>query len=273
LLALVYLDLARSALRVGIFIDFFMWATYLFLFVSLRYNLSFKLRALFILLAIPLLVVIQSVKEEYRQATWSGKKETGAGLITELAEKKEKERDDPFAKSEGVVRTVGRLNQGWHLGMVLRWVPKKEPFSNGEDFIGDIQAALLPRIFFPEKKMGGTQDKFYNYTGYKLVEGTSMTIGVLGDFYVNFGRWGSFIALFIFGAVIARLFQFFMQTYVLADPINIVWVPFLFTYLVRANNDFYFVFNSFVKGFLIFLLVNFLRKQFWPQRTFQNQSH
>ena len=143
-----------------------------------------------------------------------------------------------------MINTVGRLNQGWHLGMVLKRVPAKEPFSYGEDLLSDLEGIILPRIFYPDKKIIGSQDKFEKFTGHTLVGGTSMTIGVLGDFYINFGRWGSFIGLFIFGAIMARSFYWFIKKYVVTDPINIVWLPFLFSYLVRANNDFYIVANN-----------------------------
>jgi hypothetical protein len=264
LIGIIYLDLARNALQVGIFIDFFIWTTHLFFQATLNYNLSLKMRSLFIVMAVPLLVIIQSVKDDYRESTWSGKRQPGLDLITELASREQAKEEGPLTNSDGIVKTVGRLNQGWHLGKVLKWVPKNQPFADGEDLLGDVEGAMLPRILFPEKKMGGTQDKFHTYTGYKLTEGTSMTIGVLGDFYVNFGRWGSFVALFIFGAIISRLLYTFTYKYILPDPINIVWIPFLFSYMIRANNDFYFVFNSLVKGFLIFLFINYLRKQLWP---------
>ena len=86
-----------------------------------------------------------------------------------------------------------------------------------------------------------------------------MSIGILGDFYINFGWWGSVFMLFVFGAVIAKLLHFFIKYYVFNDPINIIWVPFLLSYLIRANNDFYIFFNCLLKGFLIFLVVNFIR--------------
>jgi len=266
LLVGVYMLLARDALQGGVFIDFFMWGAYLFFFISMRYNFSFKVRSTFILIAVPLLITIQAVKDEYRQQTWSGKEESGLGLLTDLA-RQNNGNDAPYASSDGVISTVGRLNQGWHLGMVLKHVPSKEPFSSGDDFISDLGGVLIPRIFSPDKKFIGSQDKFEKFTGHTLHGSTSMTIGVLGDFYINFGRWGSFIGLFIFGAVMARLFYGFVKKYVIPDPINIIWIPFLFSYLVRANNDFYMVTNSLVKGFLIFLFVNYLRKRFWPERS------
>lgn len=264
LMAVAYATLLRNALSGGVFIDIFMWCTYLFLMISLRHSFSFKIRSSFIIVALPVLILVQTIKKEYRAATWTGKRQSGIGLFKELAEKERQDAADPFASSKGVVNTVGRLNQGWHLGMVLKWVPKKEAFADGDDFLGDIVGTILPRIFFSDKKVIGSQDKFQKYTGHKLIGSTSMTIGVLGDFYINFGRWGAFIGLFIFGAIISRLLYLFIRNHVLPDPINIIWIPFLFSYLIRANNDFYIVINSFVKGYLIFLFVNFLRKLLWP---------
>lgn len=262
ILAFVYLDLIRTTLSQGIFVDFFVWSAYLFFIFCLRYRSSFLIRSAFIFLAIPVLVLIQSVKQDYRDATWSGKQQAGVESLSTLTRKNQKSDDNSFAQSDGVIKTVGRLNQGWHLGLVLRWVPKRQPFANGADFFGDIQGTLLPRVFFEDKKVIGGQDKFYKYTGHKLSTGTSMTIGILGDFFINFGRWGSFVGLFIFGAVVSKILSFFIRRHVLLDPINIIWIPFLFSYLVRANNDFYIVINSFVKGYLIFLAINFIRKQF-----------
>lgn len=266
LIALTFISLAGDALRVGIFIDFFIWSTYYFLVFSLKYKLSFVLRSFFALAAIPLLITIQSVKKEYREATWSGKQQADLETLSELAEEEEMRTvagsKEGFANSRGVVRTVGRLNQGWHLGLVLRWVPSQRAFSDGEEFWGDIEGTILPRVFFPNKKVIGGQGKFREFTGYKLIGKTSMTIGVLGDFFINFGRVGSFVGLFIFGALISRLLYGFVKKYVINDPINVVWIPFLCSYLIRANNDFYIVINSFVKGYLIFLAVTYVRKKF-----------
>jgi hypothetical protein len=269
IISLIYIQLAVIALQAGVFISFFIWSTYLFFFVSLKFKFSFWLRASFILIAMPLLIIVQSVKKEYREATWVNQRETGIDLLTELAVQK-KESSEPFFQSEGVVRTVGRLTQGWHLALTLQHVPKKQPLVNGEEIYTDIISSILPRIFFTDKKTVGSQDKFYKYTGHKLWGSTSMTIGLLGDFYINFGWWGSIIMLFFFGALLAKLLHYFIVRYVLPDPIHIVWIPFMMSYLIRANNDFYMVFNCIVKGFLIFLFVNFISRKFWPKKQVPN---
>jgi hypothetical protein len=261
LAALIYLQLALYVLGVGVFISFFIWATFLFLFVVLFFRFPFWLRASAILIAIPVTVLIQSVKNEYREMTWEGKHEAGVELFSELAEKSQEKEKEPYSESKGVVSTIARLSQGWHLGLALRHVPQRQPFANGKELLIDIVSSILPRAIFSGKKEVNSQRKFYKYTGHRLRGSTSMSIGVLGDFYINFGRWGSFFALFVFGAIIAKLANLFYTRYVIRDPINIIWVPFILSYLMRANNDFYIFFNCMVKGFVIFLMVNYVRHQ------------
>jgi len=262
---LVYVQLAIIVLRGGVFIDFINWTTYLFFFIALKFRLSFVLRLSFILIALPILILIQSVKDDYRKATWKkNRQEAGLDLFTQIAEKKELEEADlPFSQKEGVVNTVSRLNEGWHLGLALNHVPKKEPIADGKEMLSDIISSFLPRVVFADKKSAISKDKFYKYTGHKLHGATSMTIGLLGDFYINYGEWGSYLTLFLFGAIISRLLYFFIKRYVLLDPINIIWVPFMFSYLVRADNDFYIVFNCIVKGFIIFVIIDYVRFSFF----------
>jgi hypothetical protein len=257
---LVFLHLITAVLRTGVFIDLITWGLFLFFFISMKFKLPFFLRGALFLTAIPVLILIQSVKDEYRKATWSGNEEAGISLFTELARKKNAEGSgEPFEESEGVVRTVARLSQGWHLGLTLRRVPRQEPFADGSEMISDVVSSVIPRFFFPDKKVVHTKEKFYKYTGHKLGPNTSMTIGILGDFYINFGRNGSFVMLFLFGGLISRLVLAFQNRFVTKDPINIVWLPYLFSYLIRADTDFYIFFNCAVKGFVIFLAVNYVR--------------
>ncbi len=129
----------------------------------------------------------------------------------------------------------------------------------------DLKGVILPRVLFPEKKIAGDHSKFEHFTGHILHNNTSMTVGVLGDYYLNFGYTGALVGLFIFGAVASRAVYWFTKKYVVSHPINIIWIPVLFGYMVRANNDFYTVINSMFKGFLIFLFVQFLLKAVWPE--------
>ncbi|MBS1557205.1 MAG: hypothetical protein JST69_00645 [Bacteroidetes bacterium] len=267
LMSLIFLKLLSDALAGGIFIDFFMWCTYFFLMFSFRFRLSLFKRSFFILLAAPLLILIQSIKQEYRMYTQKGKKETGLSTLTELAVKKQEQEDTPFAESSGTIKTVGRLNQGWHVGKVMKHVPRSVPFADGADTWSDLQGVVLPRVLFPDKKNIGDHSKFEYYTGHILHNNTSMTVGVLGDFYINFGPTGALVGLFIFGAVLARLLYWFIHKVVVPQPINIIWIPVLFGIWARANNDFYMLVNTLFKSFLLFLLVQFLFKLIWPEQA------
>lgn len=267
LIGLIYMQLAIIVLRSGVFVSFFIWTIFLILFFVMRYSIPYAIRLLFFIVLVSVVVVIQGVKGDYREQIRRNDQKSGVNLLTDLSEKQNrKESNLQFSKSSGVIATVGRLTQGWHLGLILKRVPKKEPIANGNEMLGDIMASFLPRLLFSDKQSVNSQDKFYKYTGHKLLGSTSMSVGLLGDFYLNFGRWGSFIMLFIFGVIMAKLLQFFIVRYVLPDPINIIWVPFILSYLIRANNDFYIFFNCMVKGFLIFLAVNYIRYHFLGAR-------
>jgi hypothetical protein len=258
----IFVQLALDVIQSGVFIVFFTWVSYLFFVACLRYNFSIAVRMSFIVASFFVLVVIQGVKDEYRALTWQQGKAGGVGLITDLAKKKNR-NDMPFQQSAGVIKTVGRLSQGWHLGMTLKRVPAIQPFVDGEEMGTDVAAALIPRVIISDKKSVHSHDKFLKFTGWKLHGTTAMTIGLLGDFYINFGRTGSFIMLFIFGVLLGKFVVFFIRKYVKPNPLNFIWLPFILNYLIRADNDFYIVLNCAVKGFLIFLAMDFVMRKLW----------
>src|SRR5687767_6613190 len=114
LIGVIYLQLALSVLGGGVFISFFIWSTFLFFFITLSFRIPFWLRTSVILIAVPATILVQSVKKEYREMTWEGPHEGGVELFSDLAEKNEDE--GPYTESKGVISTIGRLSQGWHLG-------------------------------------------------------------------------------------------------------------------------------------------------------------
>lgn len=266
LITFVYALLARHAFQIGIFIELLTWSSIFFLFISFRYQYSFPLRLAFLLLTIPIILGIQSVKKDYKKLVFKGRAEAGVETLAELAILRQQNEKKGFADSYAVVSTVGRLNQGWHVSKVMNHVPLKVPFAKGKELVSDITSALLPRFFFPDKKTSGDRSKFRYYTGHKLRR-QSMTVGVLGDFYLNFGTFGACIGLFVFGALMSRFLTMFTEKFVLANPINIVWIPVVFNFWLRANNDFYTFINSSFKGFLVFLALNYFYYMLWPKQA------
>ena len=267
-ISFIYVRLILGALTTGVFIDFFIWSAYLFLFVVLEYKFSFAMRLFAFLMIIPIITTVQGVKKEYREVVWSEKEEGSLELLLELSEAQRAETDptENYFQSSTFLRTIGRLNQGWHLSMTLNHVPRHQPIVNGQELFTDITASLVPRFLAAEKKKVNDKEKFEKYTGHHIYGNTAMSIGVLGDFYINFGYWGAFIALFFLGVFVALVLKYFMRKFVLPNPMYLVWIPFLFSYLIRANNEFYIFFNNLVKGLILFLLIDFLFRKLFQQR-------
>lgn len=263
LMVVIYLSLVREALGNGMFLYLTNWTTVFFFIYSLKLRFSFRTKLLVVLVAIPLIVAIQSVKKEYRAAVYRGKAEAGVELLADLAIEQQAREQKTFANSKAIVATVNRLNQSWHLSKVMNWVPNKEPFADGKELFGDIKSAFLPRLFYENKKTIGDRKKFKQYTGIPLKR-ASMTVGLLGDFYLNFGVVGGCVGLFIFGALMSIALNKFTTKYVLKHPINLVWIPFIFLIWASANDEFYTVINTVIKGFFIFIGVDYLQKKFLP---------
>ena len=214
---------------------------------------------------------INSFKAEYRTILAPA----AIPIYSERAESKQKVFLDMAAEkattTEGYYETsdlnnfISRLNQGWIFAKVLDHVPEKEPFTGGATFQNDIYTSIVPRFLDPTKTVRGGKEgakKFERFTGRRLLEGTTMTIGILGDAYVNFGFTGAFIFMFAFGLVL-NLVLYWIYDLSRVYPTLILWVPFIFFYTMRAGNEFGVVLNFMTKSLVVVFGVFYLyKKQF-----------
>jgi hypothetical protein len=68
----------------------------------------------------------------------------------------------------------------------------------------DAGLSLVPRAVWPNKPMSaGSGDLVSRYTGLRFAEGTSVGIGQVLEFYINFGTIGVFLGLFAFGMLLS----------------------------------------------------------------------
>lgn len=100
----------------------------------------------------------------------------------------------------------GRLNQNVFVGQVKQRVETgATKIVNGETIIAGF-AAYVPRVFWPDKpSVGGSGDLVSRFTGTRFAEGTSVGIGQVLEFYINFGFYGIIVCFFILGAVLGWL--------------------------------------------------------------------
>jgi hypothetical protein len=113
--------------------------------------------------------------------------------------------------ADGVINLALRVSYVEYLAEVIDYVPDALPHERGELWGEAISHVLTPRILFPEKKMlRSDSERTMLYTGQVLAsddEGTSISIGYVGDSYIDFGFPGALAIPFMLGllyALIAR---------------------------------------------------------------------
>jgi hypothetical protein len=225
--------------------------------VMLGKKMAFRRKLLFAIGGIFLIILIQSVKREYRQRNWL----EGAGadpmyfaeLVTERISSPSSIIDPNM-----LFFTAIRMNQGWLVATTMKRVPSRYPFAYGETIWQSVAASFVPRILWPDKPESGGKANLKRFWGYNLV-GFSMNIGPVGEGYANFGRTGGIIYMFFYG-----LFFNFMLSYILKmaakTPTLILWIPFLFLYSVSVETDLLTTMNSLIKGTVfIYLMYQFFK--------------
>ncbi len=96
-----------------------------------------------------------------------------------------------------------RLNQNHLVGSSIYYLEKGNRSFAGGETIFNAFIALIPRAVWPNKpKVGGGGDIVTNYTGISFAKGTSVGAGQILEFYVNFGRDGVLVGMFILGMLI-----------------------------------------------------------------------
>ncbi|RTE51717.1 hypothetical protein EHW67_16020 [Arenibacter aquaticus] len=259
LVVIVFLEIAISAILNALLIEFIVFSIFMLMYISLRYTISNKIKITMALSAMLFLTVYQGIKAEYRKVVWENEVSfiDKIGLLSELISFNSFSAafNIDIGNNDSLLQTIHRLNQGWQTSMVMNHVPTNVKFEDGSALLEDVTSSIMPRFLYPNKRVVNDYKRFNYYTGYNLNSGTAMTIGVLGDIYINFGFFGSFFCLFILGAFFSRISLWFYKQFVYSNPINIIWLPFIFSYLIRPGNEFYMVLNHLFKALIVFFVV------------------
>jgi hypothetical protein len=196
------------------------------------------------------IILLQSVKGEYRAATWYGKGDkdevgTFFSLILDRLSK-----PDKFFDMYEMFPTINRFNQGMIIGKVFIHVPQNEPFAEGETIFTTLAASFVPRILWPNKPKSGGHENMLRFTGFKI-EGYSMNISPLGEAYANFNKTGGIIFMFFYG-LFFNVALFLLLRLSRKTPTIILWFPILFLNSIQIETDVLMCVNSLIKN-LIFI--------------------
>lgn len=123
-----------------------------------------------------------------------------------------------------------RLNQNILIGYSVRNLEGSVvQFAHGETLV-DAALALIPRFIWPDKpERAGSRGLVSRFTGLEFAEGTSVGIGHIMEFYINFGIPGVLIGFLIFGSVIGALDIVAGESLQRGN-----WTKFVFAYVLGA---------------------------------------
>lgn len=253
---IAFLPIIYSAIQSSVFHDMFLWGGFFFIIYTLIRNSKMLQKLSLIGAGILVFLFVQLIKEEYRGEISESNVDRTDVLIEVASKKINQDVEEDFFQA-----TVDRLNQGWIIARILHVVPTYEPYAEGETIKNGIAGALLPRFLLPNKAVSGGY-YFERFTGIEL-KGTSMNLGIVGEAYANYGGMGGAIFMFFFGLFInislviiyksaSRKIEFYF------------WIPFLFLYMVKAEDDFITMFNQFTKAVYMTLLMAWIMNKFFP---------
>jgi len=234
-----------QSLITGMFGDFVFMLACTTVLLLLGRKIAFYKKSLVAIAGIFFVLLLQSVKTEYRKKIWFDGGGADASYYMSLVADRIADPSIIFSSDKFFFISV-RLNQGWLVATTMRRVPSKFEFAYGETIWKSFAAAIVPRFLWPDKPEAGGKANLKRFWGFDLV-GFSMNIGPLGEAYGNFDVAGGVVFMFFYG-----LFFNFMLSYILKlsekRPTIILWVPFLFFYAIGVETDILTTTGSIIKG-------------------------
>ena len=246
------LFMLSSALVSGMFHDLLLWLSFMFIMTAYIFKYSLLKRSFLAALAFLFVILIQSIKTEYRQTirdpyiVFEGR---GQKAFTRLLREKVQE-PRVLVSRENLMGTIDRFNQGWIISRIMNHTPVMEPYARGETIKEALNASILPRFLAPGKVIAGGQQNFERFTGKHINPGTSMNLSLVGEAYANFGVSGGVVFMFFTGL----LFNFVLVLIIRLSrnhPTLVFWIPLIFLQVVKAETDFVTVLNFLVKASLV----------------------
>jgi len=96
-----------------------------------------------------------------------------------------------------------RINQNGIVGQAVEYIgSQRATFAEGKTIVAAM-VAPIPRLLWPGKPvMAGSGNLVTDYTGQSFAEGTSVGVGQVLEFYLNFGHGGVFLGFLTLGMVL-----------------------------------------------------------------------
>lgn len=250
-----------NALRTGMFTVVVYMGITLFSFFFLGSKAGILKKASIFLIGGFILLIIQTVKPEFRKSTWSqqysgNKSELFINLMSEQLAKQ------GMFSTQAFYPIYYRVNQGYNVALVMRRIPEVQDYDGGKNLALSFFSAFVPRFLWPDKPEAGGKFNMKYYAGV-AIKGWSTNVGPLGEAYGSFGLWGGIVFMCILGVFIRTVY---VMVFRLSEktPLLIFWLPVLFYQITySAETDCLQIFNSLIKSaFFIWMLYKLLPQWF-----------
>lgn len=268
-IAIAFIPLILGNLSQGMFHELLLWALFSFMLYFIKHKKGFLTKVMIVLFAFVSIYNFNLVKKTYRDITWNDKviysptdklMIFGQSIISVVFG--EQDNLDSTAGSEfnSDEHNLTRLNQGVIVTRIMNHTGKQEPFANGETIHEAIEAALVPRFLNPDKVRSGGRDTYTRFTGYRLGGNTSISLSLLGEGYANYGYGGIYFMFFL--GLFYSYVLWLITSVAHRAPYLLLWIPFLFLPVVKAEEGFETVLNYIFKSSFVlwFLYMFYLKK-------------
>ncbi len=105
---------------------------------------------------------------------------------------------------------VDRIGYVDFFGATIQNVPNTIPHTHGELWLDAMLRPLMPRIFFPSKSEIHDSDRTAKYSGVSVAgasQGTSISIGYIGESYIDFGPVLMMMPILGFGWLLGMVYR------------------------------------------------------------------
>ncbi|MBI1780017.1 MAG: hypothetical protein HYR66_01390 [Sphingobacteriales bacterium] len=244
-----------QAILTGLFGDLVFLTALSILLVLLGKQVNFGKSIILILIGGFFVLILQTLKQEYRKLTWKDSSADKASVFFNIAMDRATNIESIFDK-EGAFPVVVRFNEGMIVGKVMDYVPRITPYQDGKTIWLSLAASFVPRYLWPDKPEAGGHENMRLFTGYNI-EGYSMNIGPYGEAYGNFGKNGGIFYMFVYGLFFNFVF-YQIQKISKQRPTILLWVPYLFLNSIQVETDTLLTVNTIIKGALFIWLFFFV---------------
>jgi hypothetical protein len=179
-------------------------ATLVWVFVFVYYRprwLSVLAMLFFVYGGLTTFVNYMASRNEIRASVW-GERSLGHRLNTLKEIAIHFENFDP-RNNDHMELVDSRLNQNHLVGVCAEYMAATgKPHTHGST-LAIAATAWIPRILWPGKpQTGGSGTLVSRYTGINFAAGTSVGVGQVMEYYINFGYWGVFLIFVVFGSIV-----------------------------------------------------------------------